>query len=98
MSNIPTAAPEEQMFPEVRRESLGERLWRVALQVLGLLAPGFPRPKFCRPCQTNMELCGDLICREDDPARVEAVRFWRCPQCGDGVREWHYYPKYLDSL
>ena len=98
MSNIPTAAPEEQMFPPVKRESLGGRLSRMALRMLGLPARGLPRPRACVLCRTTMELCGDLICRDDDPDRVEAVRFWRCPNCGDGVREWHCYPKYPDLL
>ena len=74
------------MFPPVKRESLGDRLSRMALRMLGLPARGLPRPRACVLCRTTMELCGDLICRDDDPDRVEAVRFWRCPHCG-GRRE-----------
>ena len=98
MSNIPTAAPENHEFPTARRESMGERLWRVAMRILGLLAPGLPMPKYCYPCKTGMVMCGGLICNEDDPDRAESVRFWRCPLCGDGVREWFYYPKYPDPF
>ena len=98
MSNIPTAAPEEQMFPEPGRESVGDRLRRAALRALGHLAPGLPAPRRCRPCGVVMELLGDLVYSEDNPALVEAVRFWSCPQCGDGVREWYCYPRYPDTL
>ena len=98
MSNIPTSAPEEHRLPPVRRESMGERLWRVALRFLALLAPGVPMPKSCSACSTGMVMCGDLICNEENPARVEAVRFWRCPSCGDCVREWYWYPRYPDPL
>ena len=71
---------------------------RVAFRVLGLPAPGLPRPRRCRACKTSMELIGDFLFSDDDIAKIEAVRFWICSGCGDGIREWYCYPKQLDPL
>ena len=45
-----------------------------------------------------MELSGDFMFADDDIAKIEAVRFWICSGCGDGIREWYCYPKHLDPL
>ena len=98
MFDIHTTALEDRARPEARKMSLGERLSGVAFRVLGLLAPGLPRPRRCRACKTSMELSGDFMFADDDIAKIEAVRFWICSGCGDGIREWYCYPKHLDPL
>ena len=82
-------------MPEVRLKAFYRPL-NGFLHLLRSLAPSAAIPTFCCVCLTKMESGREEIFEWNEDYRVQGIRLWRCPSCGDSVEQSYSYLQYLD--
>ncbi|MBI4338140.1 MAG: hypothetical protein HY683_09980 [Chloroflexi bacterium] len=77
--------------PLQMQPSAWRRLKALGARVLNKVFPQFPIPGYCLSCWTRLGMVRDLPLERSDAYLVQGVRFWTCPDCGQGASTRYAY-------
>ena len=73
------------------RPSVWRRAKAMGVRVVSAVLPQFPIPSYCHSCWARLEMVRDLPLERSDAELVKGVRFWTCPDCGQGASTRYAY-------